>query len=143
MKSKILVGLQFFLILIMTLPFGTESQNLYLGSFVMLLGGVVGLLALQENRLENFNIRPDIKEGAELIESGVYAYIRHPMYSAVLIVMLGVVLLYPVPFEFVSYILLWGVLLMKLFYEERLWKFREEKYATYMQRTRRLIPFVF
>ena len=109
----------------------------------MLLGGVVGLLALQENRLENFNIRPDIKEGAELIESGVYAYIRHPMYSAVLIVMLGVVLLYPVPFEFVSYILLWGVLLMKLFYEERLWKFREEKYATYMQRTRRLIPFVF
>ena len=37
------------------------------------------------NRLGNFNILPEIKEGCELIQTGTYHFVRHPMYTLVLV----------------------------------------------------------
>ncbi|MDF1883144.1 hypothetical protein JHD49_04255 [Sulfurimonas sp. SAG-AH-194-C21] len=140
-KGYSLVFSQFFLILIMLLPLGTPASNLYLALLMIVLGGTVGVLALYSNRF--FNIRPDIKEDASLITTGIYAYIRHPMYTAVLTMMFGVTLLYPVTFVFVSYSLLICTLLLKLFYEESLWKAQSTEYWVYMTHTKRLVPFIF
>ena len=142
-KGYSLVFSQFLLILIILLPLGTPTQNLLLGVGVIVMGLGVAILALYENRLGNFNIRPDIKEDATLVKSGIYAYIRHPMYTSVLIMMFGVVLLYPVRFVVVSYLLLVIILLLKLLYEESLWKAESSEYVEYMQQTKRLIPYVF
>lgn len=143
MKSKILVFSQFFIIFLMTLPFGTPQNNPYLGLAISTLGISIGLMALYKNKIGNFNIRPNLKEGATLVTDGIYSYIRHPMYTSVLIIMLGVTVLYPSKYEYILYALLMLTLLIKLFYEESMWKFENKKYLTYMRTTRRLIPFIF
>jgi len=143
MKSKILVALQFFIIFLMILPLGTPVKHLYLGSAVLVFGLVIGLLAVKEHKRGNFNIRPDIKENCELVISGIYSYIRHPMYFSVLMSMFGMTLLYFTYYEFTLFILLLITLLVKLFYEESLWKCHNPAYIEYREKTKRLIPFVF
>jgi protein-S-isoprenylcysteine O-methyltransferase Ste14 len=143
MKSKLLVFSQFFIIFLMILPLGIPSQTVVYGLLVMSLGGVVGFLALRKNKLGNFNIRPDIREDCTLIKTGIYAYIRHPMYSSVLVTMLGIVVIYPMKYEYVLYGVLVMTLLIKLFYEESLWKCESEEYILYTKKTKRLIPFLF
>ncbi|MDF1876277.1 isoprenylcysteine carboxylmethyltransferase family protein [Sulfurimonas sp. SAG-AH-194-L11] len=140
-KGYSLVFSQFFLILIMLLPLGTPTSNFYLGLPIIIIGLLIGALALYANRF--FNIRPDIKESASLVTTGIYSYIRHPMYSAVLMVMLGVTLLYPQTFILVSYALLLIILVIKLSYEESLWKEQGSEYLEYMKTTKRLVPFIF
>jgi len=143
MKSNILVFMQFFIIFLMILPFGTHSTTFMYGLGISLVGGVIGFFALRSNQLGNFNIRPDIKEECTLVTSGIYAYIRHPMYSAVLVAMLGVVVMYPSVYEYTLYGALVITLLIKLSYEERLWKCESEEYRRYTESTKRLIPFVY
>ena len=143
MKGKFLVFLQFFLIFLMILPIGASTNTMFYGLLVSGLGIVVGLLALSINRLGNFNIHPDLKEDGTLVTTGIYAYIRHPMYTSVLLSMLGIVLIYPMPYEYVLYGLLVLTLLVKLFYEEHLWKCESSEYIGYCRNTKRIIPYIF
>jgi protein-S-isoprenylcysteine O-methyltransferase Ste14 len=143
MKSKILVFLQFFIIFLMILPLGTPPKFLYAGLAVMAFGGVIGLLAIKEQGSGNFNIRPDIKEGCSLVTTGIYAYVRHPMYLSVLVMMFGFVLIYPLPYEMVLYFVLVLVLVTKMLYEEKLWACHDTAYLEYKKRVKRLIPFIF
>jgi len=143
MKSKILVFLQFFIIFLMILPLGSSVIHPYIGLTVFAFGGIVGLLAIAAHKRGNFNIRPDIKESCELVTHGIYAYVRHPMYLSVLLMMLGVSLVYFTYYEFILYLFLVIVLLVKLFYEEHLWQCHSEAYEVYKKRTKRLIPFLF
>ena len=84
-----------------------------------------------------------LKGGHELITSGPYALVRHPIYTGMLAMIVATALvlghvagIIGMPFVFVSF---W----MKLRCEEQLMlkKFPNE-YAAYQQRVRRLIPFV-
>ncbi|MEO1938727.1 MAG: isoprenylcysteine carboxylmethyltransferase family protein [Sulfurimonas sp.] len=143
MKSKILVFLQFFIIFLMILPLGMPTKFFYEGLGVMAVGGLIGLLAIKEHGSGNFNIRPDIKEGCSLVTTGIYAYVRHPMYLSVLLMMFGFVLLYPLYYEIVLYLFLIIVIVSKMLYEERLWSCHDEKYLKYKRRVKRLIPFLF
>ena len=143
MRSKFLVFIQFFLIFLMILPIGASTATLFYGVSISAIGLVIGLFALVENKIGNFNILPDIKEDGELITTGIYAYIRHPMYAAVLLFMLGIVTLYPISYEYLLYTLLVVTLLIKIFYEEHLWKCESERYKEYCGNTKRLIPSIF
>ncbi len=143
MKSYLLVFTQFFIIFLMLLPLGEFSSSLYVGGAVVLLGGLIGLAALYANRVGNFNVRPDIRENCVLITSGIYAFIRHPMYSSVLVMMLGIVIIYPLIYEEILYGILVITLLVKMFYEESLWHCEGEEYKVYAKNTKRLIPYVF
>ena len=143
MKSYILVFLQFFIIFLMILPVGAPTEDLEIGLSVFGFGTLIGVLALLKNEMGNFNIRPDIKEDCTLVTTGIYAYIRHPMYTAVLIMMGAIVIMYPVKALFVLYSVLIVVLLIKMFYEESLWKCESEEYINYTQSTKRVIPFIF
>ena len=78
----------------MLLEYGAKTQYLYIGLAIIFLGITIGILAIQEHESNNFNIRPDIKENCKLVTTGIYTYIRHPMYLAVLLSMLGVAVIY-------------------------------------------------
>jgi len=143
LKSYTLVFSQFLLILIILLPLGTSVENFFVALVFIVLGVSIGLFALYANRVDNFNICPDIKEDARLVTTGIYTYIRHPMYTSVLTTMFGFVLLYPVKFVFIAYILLLITLLIKLFYEESLWRAESSEYEIYMKHTKRLVPYIF
>lgn len=59
---------------------------------VLLAGGAaLGLWALSTNRPGNFNIRPQPRDGAVFVHRGPYRWVRHPMYSALLLAGLGAV----------------------------------------------------
>lgn len=143
MKSRILVGLQFVIIFLMIFPLGSKTLHADFGLAVLVVGVVIGLLALKEHEKGNFNIRPDIKENCELVTSGIYFYIRHPMYLSVLLSMLGIAIIYFTYYEVILYILLVITLSVKLFYEESLWQCHGPEYEQYMKTTKRLIPFIF
>ena len=144
MKSKILVGIQFGMIFLMLLPLGTPTVYFKMGALFIVLGLGVGIAALSKNKLGNFNIVPDIKEDCTLIKDGIYAYIRHPMYTSVMVTMFGVMLLY-LNVYYIPYV--YGILvinmLVKMFYEESIWHCEGEEYMEYSQNTSRLIPKVF
>ena len=143
MKSKILVFVQFAAILLLALPLGTPTKHFAIGIFFIVIGLVVGVLALRKNTLGNFNIRPDIKEDCTLITDGIYAYIRHPMYTSVLVSTLGLTILYYNVFTLSVYAVLVLNMLIKMFYEESLWKCHSGEYLEYTKNTSRLIPKVF
>jgi len=84
-----------------------------------------------------------LKGGHELITSGPYELVRHPIYTGLLTMFVATVIvlghvagIISVPFVFVSF---W----IKLRHEEKLMleKFPNE-YAAYQQRVKRIIPFV-
>ena len=88
--SWLLVALQFALIaalLLTTEAAGTPVANA-LAFACVIAGTFVGVAALAANRPGNFNVRPELKNHARLVTDGIYAHLRHPMYTAVLLVML-------------------------------------------------------
>jgi len=139
--SYTLVSLQFLLIGALLL-FGTSLFSSVLAILIFIGGAVMGMYALFYNNLKNINIIPEIKEDAVLITTGAYAYIRHPMYFSVLIMMLGVVVADVNMISMGLYLLLIIILLLKAHKEEKLWMEKSEAYRAYRQRTKSIIPFI-
>lgn len=105
--------------------------------------GFLGLWAIWTMGIDNLNVTPDVKQRARLVTNGPYRYIRHPMYSALLAGGLALVLDVFSPVRLSLWLVLFVDLLIKLSYEERLLGRDLEGYSEHMQRTKRLLPFVF
>ena len=138
---KFLVFLQFALIGLMLL-FSHGIFSSLMGIFVFLMGATVGVLALLRNQLGNFNIQPKMKENAKLITTGIYAYIRHPMYLSVVLMMLGVLISSPSMVETLFLVLLIMVLVLKAKKEEAIWSEKSLEYLEYKKKTKLFIPFI-
>ena len=136
---KLLVFLQFSLIGLMLLFLKGVS---IIGILIFLVGAIVGLLALTQNRIGNFNIQPKMKDNAKLITTVIYAYIRHPMYLSVLLMMLGVFICSPSIIEAIFLLLLTTVLVLKAKKEEAIWSSKTQEYVEYKKQTKLFIPFI-
>ena len=141
MNSRLLVFLQFLLIGLILIPKKSTPLCPFWWAFV-LLSGVVALWTFRHNRLGNFNIVPDIREDAQLITTGPYRYIRHPMYSALFFGMLGVVCYLSHWLNWLFLALMVAVLYLKASKEERLWCDHHEAYTCYREGTKYFIPFI-
>jgi len=84
-----------------------------------------------------------LKAGHELITSGPYALVRHPIYTGLLLMFVGTIIVVGHVAGIVALPLVFVSLWIKLRYEEKvmLEKFPDE-YAAYQRRVKRLIPFV-
>jgi protein-S-isoprenylcysteine O-methyltransferase Ste14 len=89
----------------------------------------------------NWGMPMSLKEGAELVTSGPYAYVRHPIYTGVITMMLGSVLVFPawLPILVVAcgYFIWSGKAEEKIMLNEF-----PEAYPAYMARTKTIIPFI-
>jgi len=109
---------------------------------IFLSGIMFFIYTILFNKLSNFNIIPDIKDGAILVTAGAYKYIRHPMYFAVIITMFA-----PLSnsFNFTNLIIS-SILIITMFLkakkEEYLWHIESIEYKSYMKNTKMIIPFV-
>jgi len=138
---KILVFLQFGLIGLMLL-FSKGIFSSFTSISIFFVGLVVGILALLRNKLGNFNIQPKMKENATLITTGIYTYVRHPMYLSVILMMLGVWVNSPTLLETLLLLLLILVLLLKAKKEEAIWLQESEAYVIYKKRSKLFLPFI-
>ena len=59
---------------------------------LILLSLVIGLKAVFDMKISNLNILPELKKEHNLVESGIYSFIRHPMYTAVMLFCLALTL---------------------------------------------------
>jgi protein-S-isoprenylcysteine O-methyltransferase Ste14 len=110
---------------------------------VEIAAGVLGIWAILAMRLGNFNVTPDVKATGRLVRRGPYRWIRHPMYAALLLLALPLVVSDFTWDRVLAFVALAAILLLKLNYEETLLSARFQDYAVYQQETKRLIPFVY
>jgi protein-S-isoprenylcysteine O-methyltransferase Ste14 len=115
------------------------------------LGIATGLLSLwlfwrtHKDLGRNWSVSLEVRDKHELITGGVYRYVRHPMYSAFFLWAVAQFLLLPNWVAGLSGIVGFGTLyLFRVGREEQLMldAFGEE-YRVYMQRTARVVPWIY
>lgn len=142
LASYTLVAIQFACLLAIALTGPLLARNLVLlvVEVAALLLGVWAILAV---RIDNVNVLPDPRREAVLVQTGPYRWIRHPMYTALLLGTLALVLDWPSALRWGLWIVLLIDLIIKLHYEERMLLEHFGGYRTYMAASKRLIPYVY
>lgn len=107
---------------------------------LVLAGLALGLWAVLTMRLRHLRATPEPAAGATLLRHGPYRWIRHPMYSATLLVVAGWLAGSVNLARAGMGLALLVVLVVKLGYEERLLRAYFSDYPAYAARTRRLVP---
>ncbi len=140
--SHLLVSLQFVGIILSFLHFGHSSVHNNFFLYFSLIGILLGVFTLMFNQVGNFKIYPEIKPQSQLIITGPYRFIRHPMYSSLVLVISGIALWHN---HAVNYVGLAGVIVavfLKARKEEDLLLERYPEYEQYIKKTTGFIPFV-
>lgn len=142
LSSHLLVALQFAAIALSAAPLAGRSGP---GAALALCiaGAVIGFWTVFHNRPGNFNIYPEIKDGARLVTTGPYRWIRHPMYLSLLLLMLGIGLYNGQWINYLGLALLWTALIGKMTREENYLLNAFPAYADYATRTHRILPLVY
>ena len=141
MESYALVAVQFLSAAI--LIYLTLHVPLNLFAIIMITIAIaVALWAILAMRMGNFRINPIPKEKAKLVTNGPYNFIRHPMYAAVLIAMIGIAINTGTWFSYILWFVLFIDLYMKMQFEEKLLLMKFSEYEKYMRRTKRFLPFL-
>ena len=109
---------------------------------IILAGGALGLWALAAMPLRQMRIVPEVHSRGRLVRAGPYRVVRHPMYTAVLLVSSGLVATDPSPARWAMGIALAAVLAFKLIREEKLLCAAYPDYAAYQASTWRLVPWI-
>jgi protein-S-isoprenylcysteine O-methyltransferase Ste14 len=142
MKARLLVFFQFLLIFLVLF-----SGPLFPSAMIFVtieIGGVaIGIWAIFEQGIGNFHIRPANKVGARLIDEGIYKWVRHPMYLAIIVTLSPLLADHFTYFRLFSFIALLFVLVLKLEYEEKQLLRHFSTYPEYQKHSWKLIPFVF
>ena len=139
-----LVGLQLvFLLLLGFVPWGDLWQRgigtLVLGLALVALG--VGIaLAAGAGLGRTLTASPIPKTDGALVTTGVYGFVRHPIYSGLLVLGVGLLAIGASWLHVLAWIALLIVLMTKSRLEERMLADRYPDYAAYAARVGRLVP---
>jgi protein-S-isoprenylcysteine O-methyltransferase Ste14 len=108
------------------------------------VGGLLFAVWARQYLGRNWSHAVTIKLGHELITTGPYALIRHPIYTGMLTGFLGTAIALSQVRGFIGFVLIFLVLWPKLRMEEE-WMRSQfgETYATYAQRTAAPVPYLF
>jgi protein-S-isoprenylcysteine O-methyltransferase len=125
-----------------SLRFGPVNPFVGLISVLLCAAGIAYAIWARWHLGRNWSAVPAVKEGHELVTSGPYASVRHPIYAGMLLALLGTVLTLGGAtvgiFVVCCIVFLWRVQV-----EERLMQQQfPGQYAAYRSRTKALIPFV-
>ncbi len=123
-----------------SLPYAPQRQMI--GAILVAAGGAFFLAALL--RLGSaLTPLPYPKEGASLVQTGPFAFVRHPIYCGGLIASVGIALMVSGWLTFVYVAALFALLDVKSRQEERWLAQKFPDYVAYQRRVRKLIPFLY
>jgi len=141
MKSLILVGIQILGIGILAMT--TKLSGLTLAPTVFIsLGLSIGFVAIFEMKKSKLSLFPDVSREAKLITTGIYKYIRHPMYTSVLAVCLGLLLSGVSLLRLGVFLVLLVDICVKIRFEEGLLEKRFAEYKSYKESSKKLVPYI-
>ncbi|HIB31388.1 MAG TPA: isoprenylcysteine carboxylmethyltransferase family protein [Candidatus Thioglobus sp.] len=127
---------------IIYLIFNIQPNQLdWLEYFLLSMAVIVGSIAVLNMKFNNLNIIPTLKDNHQLRTHGIYKFIRHPMYTSVLLSCLALVLSNPHWIAQLVMTVLLINLILKSNFEEKLLLKRFKSYSKYRQKTGRFLPF--
>jgi protein-S-isoprenylcysteine O-methyltransferase Ste14 len=121
-----------------TLPFWVEMA----GIVVSCAGNVIVMIAMLQNAHASKIL--DINQGQQLIDTGMYGRVRHPLYTGAVFMMLGI----PIALGYTPALIAGAIaalsLVIRIKYEEEMLVEGMEGYAEYQKRVRwKLIPGIY
>lgn len=132
------------------LPGRLSSELVPHAAIVEPLGAVVcflGLLAAVWSRkvlADNWSSTVTFKQGHKLVERGPYRFVRHPIYTSILVMVLGTALVANRVAALPALVFYFAGFWIKLKQEERLLRRHfPDAYPAYQARVKALVPFVF
>lgn len=142
--GRVLVALQFVLFgVLLVLPPGKlpwlSNGWSWMARASALLAAVIALSAYRALR-PAFRVRPEPRPDAPFIAHGIYRWVRHPMYTALLLLAASMVIHVRSWIGVLVWCALAVVLTLKSRYEDALWRQREVRAAEYQRRVGRFIP---
>jgi protein-S-isoprenylcysteine O-methyltransferase Ste14 len=120
-------------------PLGPAART---AGYVLCGIGLVLLFAAISRIGQSIQIAPAPKQEATLVTTGVYRWFRHPIYTSIVMVVLGLFLKKPTfgVATIAAVVILF--LLIKVKFEERLLLARYPEYADYMRRAWGIVPWL-
>jgi methanethiol S-methyltransferase len=116
------------------------------GLMVMVIGGLLLWLAFKSYDLKIFmglDFSEESDSSEPLVVSGMYRYVRHPLYFALIVLFVGYAMWVP---DVRTFVLVGGLLFYivvgSILEERKLTQRYGEAYQTYCRKTKRWIPFV-
>lgn len=112
-----------------------------ISSIVFLLSYAMYAEVLRENTYLSRTV--EIQENQKIIDTGLYGIIRHPMYTATIIMFLSIPLVLGSFHSFVIFLLYPVIIVMRLSNEEKFLENNLDGYSQYKNKVKyRLIPFI-
>lgn len=108
----------------------------------LFFSAILAFSSINAMRRSRINILPDLLPGSKLITSGPYRFIRHPMYTSLLILFIPLVVIQYSDLRLLSLAGLLFVLIIKIIREENELKATFEDFHEYRSRTHYLIPWL-
>lgn len=142
LKSRLLVIIQFTGIILFAISGPLTASSFWL-QMMELIGIILAAWAFLVMNPLRVSVFPEPRPDGELIERGPYAYIRHPMYSSILLIVAALNIDRLDAASIILFLVLATNQVVKLRFEESLLKAKYSGYEAYMKRTKALIPFVF
>lgn len=139
--SLVLVGLQICLSATIVLAHGIVWPRPG-GLILAAIGILLGSWAIAAMKPSNVSILPDVQMESPLVTRGPYCLIRHPMYTGLLSLCLGIVVSQPSILRVVVWLCLVATLVVKARYEEKLLALSFPEYAAYKSNTWPFIPYL-
>jgi protein-S-isoprenylcysteine O-methyltransferase Ste14 len=139
--SWTLVILQFGLIIILAKK-ADFNTSYWLSIILYIISLSLGIWAVFVMKIGNFNVVPDVKANSILVTKAPYKYIRHPMYTSVMLFCFGMMLTNYSTFTLSIWIILLIVMFVKAKYEEYLLIEKFPSYKKYCANTKNFIPFI-
>ncbi len=137
----IYVVIQFSAILLLII--NTNINNISTYSLILFIASaIIGVTAIINMKISNLNIMPELKDNHKLATNGIYKYIRHPMYTSVILLCLGFLLTEITTVNIIAMLILTIDLFLKSRLEEKLLEQRFNSYKDYKNNTYRFLPFI-
>ncbi len=142
LKSYLIVFVQLasLVFILLTGPLFARQISLLALEFI---GIFLGLWAIFEFRKTTFRITPEVREGAILVVSGPYRFIRHPMYTGLIFIVAALILDLFTTMRLIAGLILFFDLLVKIRFEEDYLNRHFKNYKQYARYTYKIIPFIY
>ena len=112
-----------------------------IGTVIFLISYVLYAEVLRENTYLSRTI--EVQEGQEVVDSGLYGIVRHPMYSATVFLFLSIPLILGSIYAFIIFLVYPFIIAKRLLGEEAFLEKELDGYKEYKSKVRwRLIPFI-
>lgn len=144
--ARTLVAIQFALLGLLALTIFSIDSRTQPSAIAWMLaasGVALGLWSLVANPPGNFNISPEPRPGGTLVVRGPYRWIRHPMYSSLMLLGLGAATATPGVWTWSLWAGLVLTLIAKARFEEAWMLGSHPGYRHYQDTTKRFLPGVF